>query len=611
MSFVTLSPDNARYKNLRDDLRVNVSSGVLTLRDGTAGGIPVADPTFGFPATVYSQTERPSGIQGWTLQQLMNEFPAYSRISFDPASVGAQLMTPMSMLYDELHDEMLRTERSLTPKFYPLYEQGVVYEYDFNTSSNLSTSPPVSGRLGDQWFDLPITKDPTQFWLGPPTRFETTTAEVFGLDVVGWTGTTHSGVNVVISGSVDTPLHNRLVFEVSGASEFRYAITEDEPAVYAEARIRGRWANDSLRPDAPVRRERILIDRNGPFFTDNIYSSIESLEVIGLPSGTQLRLSAFNFQADWRTDSLVRYQRPVRNDLPQFAVWQNVNENTNFTQVTQTESAVPLAASGQSYLARTYVQFDTFQERDIEFDTIDLWALHDRDGNRISGVVDIVQVPSSRYLLALDRQSNLHVFDTFIPSLKLGGRAPVRPSPIYLETEWPAGADGPAETFGSYTLKVAPRYSAGQSAVQLDRWQWRLTKNTTDYIVTGESTLTTFGEKDGWRVHSSGTLSPIEITVDDPGQYTIELRIIDRFGEQYRTTTAHQKIAKRAISTCPINALAGNPSGLDIDAYGRPWVQTSTSGAVRLVMRTDIGYWDEEGKVLLTREPYDEVRNNG
>ena len=610
MSFLTLSPDNARYSSLRDDLRVNVSSGVLTLRDGTSGGIPVADTTFGFPTTVYNQTERPSGIQGWTLQRFMNEFPRYSRISWDPASVGAQLLTPASMLFDEISDESIRARDKLTTKFYPTYEQGVVYEYDFNTAANLATSPGVSGRLSNKWFNLPITRDPSQFWLSPPTRFETTTAEVFGLDVVGWTDIAHSGLNLVLSTSTSTPLHNRLVFEVSGAKEFQYAITDDSPAFFAEAEIRGRWANDSLRPDAIIRRERILIDRNGPFFTQNTYSNIEALEIIGLPSGCFVKLGGFNFAAAWRADDIVKYQRPVRNDAIQFVVWHNINEYTPFSHITQTELAVPLSTSGHSYLAKTYIQFDTFEERDIEFDTIDLWALHDQQGNALSGILDVIQIPSTRYLLALDRQSNLHVFDSFVPALQLGGRAPIRPSPIYLETSWPTGSTGNAQTAGQYTLTVEPRYAAGQSAVKLERWQWRLTKGSTDYIVTGESTLSTFDEKTGWRVHSSGTLSPIEITVDEATQYTIELRLIDDQAEQYRTTTAHRKIAKNAITTCPINGLGGNPIGVDIDAYGRPWVQTSTSGAVRLVMRNDIGYWNVEEKVLLTREPYDEVRKN-
>jgi hypothetical protein len=494
--------------------------------------------------------------------------------------------------------------------FYPTYEQGVTYEYNFNTASNLATSPGVSGRLGDQWFNLPITTDSEQFWLSPPTRFEVTTAEVFGLNVVEWTGIAHSGLNLVISSSTEIALHNQLVLEISGADDFRYAITDDSPAVFAEAEIRGRWANDSLRTDAPVRRERILIDRNGPFFTTHTYQSVESLDIVGLANGVQVRLKAFDFTSDWRADNIMKYQHPIRNDLTRFIVWQNIDEHTPFSHITQTELAVPLSTSGAAYLARTFIQSDTIGDQDLEFDTIDLWALNDRDGNALSGIVDIVQVPSTRYILALDGQSNLHVFDTFIPALNMGGRGEVRPSPIYLEASWPTGSDGNAETAGSYTLTIDPRYAAGQSAVFLDRWQWRLTKGTTDYFITGSGTLNAFDEKTGWQQHSSGTISSIEITIDDAVQYTIELRSVDQYGERYKTSTAHRKIAKNAITTCPLNGLGGNPIGIDFDAYGRPWVQTSISGAVRLVMRNDIGYWSVDEKVLLTREPYDEVKKN-
>jgi len=514
------------------------------------------------------------------------------------------------MLYDEIADEIVRVKARQTPMFYPLYEQGVVYEYDFNTASNLAANPGVSGRIGDQWFNLPVTSDSEQFWLSPPTRFETTTAEVFGLNVVGWTGVAHSGLNVAISSSTAVPLHNQLVLEISGAEKFTYAITDDTPAVFAQAEIRGRWANDSLRTDAPVRRERILIDRNGPFFTSHTYQSVESLDIVGLASGVQVQLRAFDFVAPWRADNTMKYQFPVRDDAPQFVVWQNIDEYTPFSHITQTELAVPLSTSGEAYLARTFIQTDTIGDQDIEFDTIDLWALKDRSGTALSGIVDIAHVPSTRYILALDGQSTVHVFDTFIPALDMGGRAPVRPSPIYLETSWPTGPAGNAETAGSYTLRVDPRYAAGQSAVFLDRWQWRLTKGTTDYFVTGSGTLTAFDEKTGWQQHSSGTIDPIEITVDEATQYTVELRSVDQYGERYTTTTAHRKIAKNAITSCPLNGLGGNPIGIDFDSYGRPWVQTSVSGAVRLVMRTDIGYWNVDEKVLLTREPYDEVKKN-
>ena len=610
MSFLTLSPDNARYNNKRDDLRINVSSGVFTLRDGTSGGIPVADTSFGIPSTLVSQTVRPSGLEGWSLQRFMNEFPQYSRIGFDKASVGAQLLTPFSMIYDEIADEIVRAKSKLTPMFYPTYEQGVIYEYDFNTASDLHNTPGVSGRLGDQWFNLPITEDSEQFWLSPPTRFETTTAEVFDFEVLGWTSIAHSGLNTLISTNTDIPLHNKLVLEISGALNFNYAITDDVPAFLAEAEIKGRWANDSLRADAPIRREKILIDRNGPFFTRHIYQSVESLDIVGLANGVQVKLKSFDFVPTWRVDDIMKYQHPVRNDITQFVVWHNIDEHTPFSHIIQTELAVPLSTSGNAYLARTFIQTDTIEDQDIEFDTIDLWALNDTTGVALSGILDIIQVPSTRYILALDQESTVHVFDTFIPALNLGGRAPVRPSPIYLESSWPTGSNGNTQTAGSYQLTIDPHYAAGQSAVFLDRWQWRLTKGNADYVITESGTLTAFDEKGGWRQHSSGTISPIEITVDDAVQYTVELRTVDQYGERYTTTTAHRKISKNAITSCPLNGLGGNPIGIDFDAYGRPWVQTSISGAVRLVMRNDIGFWNTDDKILLTREPYDEVRKN-
>lgn len=604
MSFLTFSADS-KYDPLADDLRINVSSGILTLRDGTSGGVPAADPTYGLPNQIYSITERVSGVEGYTLQRFMNEFPRYSRVSRNLVSVGAQLMGPFSAEYDTVVDQMAQTIDSLTMKFYPMFEQGTVTEYDFADANDLNDSPPVSGRLGDQWFDLPITKDADQFWLAPPTRFETTTAEISGLTLLNWTAVTSSGINTLLDTATTVPVHNRLWFFVSGASNFRYYMTDEVPAAFAHVMVYGRWANDNLRPSTPVRREQIFLDRNGFFRTENAYSSIDRIEVLGLPSGTQCKLETFNNNARFTADNLVRFQLPVRDTPIDFIFWHLGNGSTNFNQIVQTETAKPVNTSAdEAYLVRTYLNTDTIFDQNVEFNYVDVWQLQSRDGTALSGIIDIASVPSARYLLALDNQSNCWIFDTFMPAFNMAGNSEVRESPVRIEQNWPRNN---LQTLSAYSLDLTPILSSFSTAIGIERWKWSVNYDGTDYWIDTDGTFYPFNHASGWISNTSRQPEEITVAISGAGQYTFSLDVVDDTGERYRTFAAHRKIPKRAINQVPINGLTTAPSGLDFDYNGRPWVMISGS-AIRLVMRTDIGYWSVDERVLLTREPYDEVR---
>ncbi len=607
MAFVIPSGDS-RYNNILDDIRVNVSADFLGLGDGTGGGVPVSGISFGLPDQIYSQTERVSGVEGYTLVRFTNEFPAYSRIHKDPgASVGGQILTPISALFDEVVDEIKRTVDSLHLRYYSVYEQGVVHEYNFGDANDLDSTPGVSGRLDEEWFDVPVTKDQNQFWLAPPTRFETTDSEITGLTVMAGTGVSHSGVNVLLDAEAIPPLHNRLWLNISGAREFRYTLTEDVPAAFAQVVIYGSWAQDSLRPEQTVRREQIPIDRNGDFRLSSAWRAITKVETLGLPSGTTCTLNAFNFQPRAVPDHLMSWQRNIRDNIPAAVFWQNVNADTSFSGLVQTEfTRLANAPSDISYLVRTRINTDTITDSDIEYDLIDIWKLSDRSGTALSGVLDIAPMPSARYILALDSASKIHVFDTFIPAHNMVGNTEVRESPVRIFPRWPSSN---AETPSSYTVRLESERTATDSATNLSRWRWSASQGGTESNIDTDGTLYAFNQTLGWISHSSGLVGERDLTIITPGDYVFQLELRDDRAESYRTFTAHRQVDKRAINTLPIHGLTAAPTGIDFDYHGRPWVKLGDS-AVRLVMRTDIGFWSVDERVLLTREPYDEVRKN-
>ena len=606
MSFVIL-PSDDNYLNQPDDLRVNVSSGVLTLRDGTSGGYPVLDPTYGMPTNLISQTSRPSGIQGWSLQLFMNEFPRYSRISSDMSSVGAQLFMPTSAMFDELVSQSVDTFDSLHLKTYPCYQQGVIYEYSFAGHTDLHSIPAVSGCIGSQWFNLPITKDTNQFWLAPPTRFETTTCEISGVNMVDWTQCNSSGVTTILDENIDLPLYNNPWIYVSGALKFQYNERDTvSDTIFANILIYGRWAHDSLRPDSPIRRERISVTRNGFFRSDYTWRSIHKIETVGLSSDTYIKAEALNFNASYVVSQYAKHFEPIRDDGENFLFYHLVTSGRMFGDITQSPPQNTIDITETSYLVQSFINTDTIFDDDIEFSYFNVWQLADREGMPLSGIVDIAGVPNSNYLLALSCDSKIHVFDTFQPAVSMRGKTQVRESPIHINVSWPATE---LETPSNYTLNLGASHVSYSSAVPLYRWQWSVEHNNIKYNLNDDGSTYLFNQTSGWITNTSGVIHDINFPCSTAGSYVFELNMVDRNGGQYRTFANHNKTLKRAINTVPINGLSVAPSGLDFDSYSRPWVKMDNS-AVRIVMRTDIGTWVPNEQVLITREPYDEVRKS-
>lgn len=596
-------PADTRYEIIADDLRVNVSSGILTLRDGTSGGVPVSGIQFGLPTFIYSTVAKPINVEGYSLQRFMNEFPRYSRISTDTNSLGAQILNPTSVLFDEILDEATRVTDGQTLRYYPLYETSTVTEYSFADQNDLNDYPAVSGRLGNEWFNLPMTIDQNQFWLAPPTRFEATTAKITDTNIMPWT-TLSAGLNTPLSRVTDLPLYDRLWIHVSGAVNIRQTITEDVNADYTSVIVYGHWAADSRAANAPVRREVIKIDRNGPFKTSASWRTITKIEAKSFDAGAQIRAAVLYPNRDFNADYLVRYQRPIRNQLASFTYWQLLTGTDAFAKPGRPETAgEDKLTSTSSYVAKCH-SLDIVGETYPQFNPDEIWQLHDRDGQALSGIIDIAPVPHARYLLALDSEANIHVFDTFTPAINLAGKTETIEPPARIELSWPKNA---IETIGSYTLKVYPTQNIFTSAISINRYQWSLTHDGNEYYIDSAGAQHAFHHLSGWQTHNSGIVNAFEYTISSPGTYTFQLHMVDVAGVQYRTYNAHRQVKKQAINTLPLRGLSVAPSGIDFDMYARPWV-TAGDEAIRYVMRADIGMWVPDERLLVTREPYDEVR---
>ena len=601
ISFISLSGEQS-YAYEVADLHSNLPSGILSLNDGTMGGVPLSGINFGIPSAGLIQwNSLPSGIEGDTLAAFMREFPRYTRVNWDKTSLGAQIFTAISRVADELVEAGTMATRARFPITTPLYEQGLVYEWNYNEVHNLDTNPAISGKLGDTWFTIPLVRDEQSFWTGPPTRLETTTAEVDNLVILDWTNVGSSGLVVLLDEETFLPLHNQVIIEISGINNFTFLF--DETEIHGNLYIRGHWPHEGCRP-RDSHMEEFQVFANAPLTTRNMYRSIDRIEARGLDPAAYIRVKILDFQSKWKSDSLLSDWSPNRGEFQERVFWQLTTKNTSFSGIVQPEFHAVGDATSEAFIARTRLLTDTIWDQDMEWDVLETWKLSDTDGVALSGIVDIAPVPNARYLLALDSISNAWVIDTFRPAINMKGFAESKAAPARIQISTPRDA---SETPGNYTVELDVKLASTADGVQ--RWRWAVHHHGSLDIIPASGSPYPFNHLSGWQ---SGTDETVVIpktsyAISGSGQYIFELAMMTDNGIAHQTYAGYQQIEKRALGALPIRGLSITPSGIEFDSYGRPWVSVS-GNAVRLVMRTDAGIWVTEQRVLLTREDYDTVQ---
>lgn len=599
-SYLTKGADPI-YLSQAMDIRVNIPSGVLTLGDGTAGGAPISGIDYGIPTDGIIQWRPVSGCQGDSLQGLMNQFPQYTRIRHDESSLGAQMMVGASCLIDELVDEQTRFLNARYLPTYPVFEQGVVYEWNYAEADDLDQKPAVSGRLGTSWFTVPLVEREIDFWLSPPTRLETTSSEIQQFDVLPVTQIAASGLVSLLT-DVTPPIFNRIYLNVSGFVNFRTDIDPDRQ-VFGKVIIRGTWANDDLRN--PISRiEEIPIQANGIVPTQHAWRHIKSIETRGLEPSGYVGASMFNFRPLWRVAPLGQFYPENRNQVRRATYWQNIRYDAHFHELVQPEEMRTPAPSGEAWLAKTRILTDTIYDNDVEFDVLDVWRVTQPDGSLLSGIIDIAPVPSTRYMLLLDRVSNAWVVDTWVPALNMAGFSETQQPPLRIQGSWPQDV---CESPSNFTVSLET--TIVDSSRGVNRWRWIEHYSGTQWTFDSDGSKYPLHHLSGWQSGPGITTKrdALSVSISGAGQHTFELEMVSDDAAHFRTYWALMMVEKQALGGLPIRGLSVNPEAIDFDWHGRPWVQVS-GNAVRLAMRTDLGMWLPEEKVLLTREPYDEVR---
>jgi hypothetical protein len=498
-------------------------------------------------------------------------------------------------------DEQIRFLNSRFLETYPVYEQGVVYEWNFNTTTDLHVQPKVSGYLNSVQVSVPLVESELDFWNSPPTRLETTTSEISGYQMLSPTLIATSGSAVMLQDTTP-PLYNRIYLEFSGIAQFRTTVNDaDQP--FGRVIIRGRWPNDSAR-NPFTRYEEIPVVANGITISQHAWSYIKSIETRGVDPNGYMGASVLNVRPQWRPSPLEEYYPVTRNRLRQTIFWHNVAGDTKFGSMVQPELMETAGPSDETFLAKSRLLTDTIQDDDVEFDMLDVWKIQTPGGGVLSGIVDFVPVPATRYMLLLDGASRAWVTDTWKPAVNMTGFAETTESPLRILATKPRSSD---ETPSSFTIEL--NTDVIRTDITIDRWRWVMHYSGEQFIMEEDQSRYPFYHLSGWQYGNDKTVSPPQmlVPISGTGQFVFELETADRDGSQYKTYYGTNVVEKQALASLPIRGLDADPDGIDFDWYGRPWV-TIGNEAIRLVMRTDVGQWIPEERVLITREPYDEVR---
>jgi hypothetical protein len=597
---------NPQYLNTAPDLGIYLLSGAGAIGDGTLGGGPLSGINFGITNSLVNWTTYPSGVIGTSLKQIMKHYPTYSRISWDPSSLGAQIYASVSYAADQLLEENNLFKIQKFVPTYPLNEQGVIYEWDFSDATViLDQYPKVTAYLGSSSFDIPITRSEDIFWQSPPSRVEATNCEISGFNLTGFINIGVSGLFTIPYSGI-LPFYNFVVIDISGATYFDTKWDPEDPdkTTMGYVELQGYLADDNLNT-TEYKLERFVIPGNGTYATGFPWREIIKAYTFNIDPAASVRLRVFNFNNKLRLDNRHIDYWDTRSSPQHGVIWQRLSSNTSFSGIVKNNIPLTFSPSDDFWIANCWLISEA-NVPDFQFDIHEFMKIVRPDGITLSGVVDFTQIPNTRFMLALDNQSKIWVFDNYTPGLAFAGLTETVDPPARIELTYPEGSH---ETPSRFTVDLNAYEIVSINAIQ--RYSWSVYHHNSWKLLAEDGTEVTYEPDVYTSVPQIDFKVPkVQYVISGTGQYTFELQMVTADSNKHRTYAAISVPEKRALGMMPINGLSINPSGIDVDAYGRIWV-TDGNTAVRLVSRNDIGMWLIDESTFVTRANYDSVNISG
>jgi hypothetical protein len=525
-------------------------------------------------------------------QELANAFPDWTKVRNDEQSVGQSFLNQAAENLETIVTELYRGNHNLFLTTANVAEIDITYrlslpnsfEFELDNPSQLTpipVAPTVSGLVGNTWYSIrELDGGVREFWYEAiPDRLSLTT--------------TYSGVNYLLldttsedisySGTVDIFLENRLSLDISGDSLFSEA-SNPEGYLRSKVRLTGTSWKDI------EESEELSFVYSQTKKTLKTWKEIDTIEAIDFPEVGNIKIYSHSF-------NLENYPDPYDN-ISQFS--HSRDNLTSFWEISESDWTEDLILLKNKTYAATRA-LDVLQNR-VDKVHYREWELLDMDSQPIIPI-DIAPIPYSSRTWALT-VSGLYLFDLEYdqPSQHLLMGKTISPlSQISTNRDYVTRGE---------ELEVELRFVRPLKTVMRHRLQIQYPDGS-KFGVLEDGTLVATTTK-YWVDNLAETrlLRPaIIFELEDLGDYLFTLEVQYLGGDIEIDKRIVRVSSKTAIAEFDINSIIGNDAvGLDIDHLARLLILDSNSDVHHIELHYDQMLIDYEGKELVFREPYDNIK---
>ncbi len=531
-------------------------------------------------------------------QRLVNAFPEWADIRTDEQSLGFQYVNfAVGQHLDELNKQLIRTGNNQFLGTATITDPDVFYSlrlpgsYEFQKSDEDETellydTPVVTGMIDATTYDVSLAEGNNirGFWLeAVPSRVEL--------------GATHSGVHILMSGTVDRspflPLNttgvthtaNHLSITISGGTNY---IDIDGTGNV----LRGLVQLDGETREGQFLTEELFFIQDDTKKTQHDFVSVSGLRMYGIdePNLAYVTVKSADFNAFCRPTAFQELDYAVSNEpMPTF--W-------------KLEWAPTLAKKCLSYQKYDAEQWDLRMAGFIDRSSLVDIELLNTSGTAITPI-DIAVEPNSDRLWVVDTNT-LYCFDAYLPYPNLS---------VLTERHYDAASK--IEPSSYYVLRgddVELDYIWRRPTVGIVKhraWVQKPDGNKYTLLSGVEGTYDTGVDSWVWGEPLNRQLRTSEIyTLNQLGEYIYSLEVY--YTDD--TTSIDQRVvmvpSKTALAQFALSSIGFyRPiTGIDIDSECKIWVLNDQDGKHEVIPHWDLMIIDYKNKVVYFREGYDSIR---
>lgn len=497
-------------------------------------------------------------------QQLLNYFPDTDiRVRENPITISAQLLNSVAFQMEEQNMRINREIRALNLSDVPMNidNEGVYYAalvpLAFNLPSNAQgvLLPPatIKGQIQGGALVTLVAYDDT---LPVPTRI------IQDLSIPAAPLTNPQLINVTGNNNPLTfnpgamPMPNYLTFSIQGMGTVTTSITI---SITGELNPPAVWPKD-----IQTKNEILTVSDDGYYKTDSVWSSVDSIDISGLPDGCQLICYS------------LAVGLPVEQDTDRPFV-HFAYRGISFPRYWQLNDLLLL----ELYQRNRFAGFETFQTYHTP-----------------AKMVDLAVEPNTNGLFLTDG-TNLYYTDRRTPMPGSLLETGLTNEPAFGINVW-YDYEQPGDTKYAY---VSPLPLVGAATVT----QWRYVvedPNGNVYVLMPNGVLQEYIGNNGW---NHGTPVATSFPLTTVGTYLISLETLGTFNAKTVDNFPFGNFAAQVKSTISMASVVPSIQGIAFDAYDKLWIWTGQF-AIPLKISYDAYSWVPGTRTIYATDIYTSIQ---